>query len=552
MKLIKDVLLVLVAISTLSNCNSSDDPQLFKLIVNQGSGSGDYPEGRSVAIKASATPEGQQFDKWSGDTQYINSITSANATLTMPAKAVEVTATFKPIDLGPPIGITVDPAQTFQEIDGFGFFGAQDAWWGNANDMWNADWGTKVITDLGISIWRNEYYPPATENSPQDANWNKQKPVVEGLKAIADEHEVPLKFIFTVWSPPEALKWQATMSWAGDENATRSEGTVSTKNGGTLNPNKYNEYAQWIKDGIQLYKDAGIDLYALSLQNEPMFKQTFNSCQYTKAWYNELHNNVVPLIKQDFPNVKIFGSENMLEMEGASNNYPYFYHHAITNSATIDNIDIFAVHGYSDGLAPTSGSKLAESWTNHLEQFATPKNKKTWMTETSGYLESWNNSTTRPGALSLALDMHAAFYYGNASAWVWWQGSSLSTINEFNLMKGTTEVGKKYAISKHFFRYIRPGAKRVEAVSSDDNNIFVTAYTHATKATTTIVVINAGSTDKNIYVDGNGLAETFNMYRTNATTENCNLVSTITKGAANAFTIPAKTVLTLQAGGDPL
>ena len=137
--------------------------------------------------------------------------------------------------------------------------------------MWNQEWGEKVITDLGISIWRNEYYPPATPKANQDADWNKQKAVVEGLKQVADANNVDLKFTFTVWSPPESMKWLADFEWPGDVNATRGPGNVSTKNGGTLNPNMYNEFATWINDGVQLYKDVGVDVYALSLQNEPVF-----------------------------------------------------------------------------------------------------------------------------------------------------------------------------------------------------------------------------------------------------------------------------------------
>ena len=187
------------------------------------------------------------------------------------------------------------------------------------NCMWNDTWGEKVISDLGITIWRNEWFPPSIPGAAQDANWEKQKPVVLGLKAAADKYGVSLKNIVTIWSPPSDLKWQCNFTWAGDVKATRNEVSVSTKNGGTLNPNKYYEYADWLKTCIQSYKDEGISLYALSLQNELMFRQTFNSCMYTSSWYCDLLNNVVPKIKSSYPEVKIFVAENMLEMEGKDN-----------------------------------------------------------------------------------------------------------------------------------------------------------------------------------------------------------------------------------------
>lgn len=523
----------------------------FNLKVNNGSGSGTYPAGQVVTISANPAPFGQVFDSWQGDANLLDDATQTITNLTMPSRDAEVTAAFREIDLGEPVTVTIDKSSTHQTIDGFGFFGAYDVWWGNAADMWNADWGEMVITDLGITIWRNEYFPPATPNAGQDADWPKQKPVVEGLKAIADANDVDLKFIFTVWSPPEDLKWQSSFTWPGDENATRTEGLQTTKNGGTLNPNKYNEFADWLKDGIQLYEDAGVQLYALSLQNELMFTQTFNSCTYTFEWYNDLLKAVVPQIKADFPQVMIFGSENMLDMEGADINWPHFYHSNLkADAGASDQVDILAVHGYNDGVAPTSGSGLAERWTNHKEQFSNPMDKPAWMTETSGYADAWLGDGTTPGALNLAQDIHAGLYYGNMSGWIWWQGSELGSIGEYNLMNGTTS-GKKYHASKQFYRYIRPGAVRVGAASSDAENIFVTAYHHEEKGTHTIVIINSGTSDKLISVTGDDLPGTFDMYRTNAD-NNCDLISTIDAGPDKTFVLPAQSIVTLQAGGAPL
>jgi glucuronoarabinoxylan endo-1,4-beta-xylanase len=536
----------------LASCNGDDEIKSFTLTITNGTGSGVYPVGQSVTITAIAAEEGKEFDQWAGDPDVVINKLSPTTSLTMPAQNVALTATYRDIDYGTPVGITIDKSTKNQTIDGFGFFGAHDVWWGSASNMWNDAWGEKVISDLGITIWRSEYYPPATPTVGQDADWTKQKPVVEGLKAKADKYGVNLKFVFTVWSPPADLKWQSNFSWPGDANATRIEGPVSTKNGGTLNPNKYTEYANWLKDGIQLYKDAGVDLYALSLQNELMFTQTFNSCTYTFQWYNDMVKDVVPKIKSTYPNVKIFGAEHMLDMEGADINWPYFYHANLKADATASaNIDILAVHGYTDGVAPSSGSGLAERWTNHREQFSTPMSKPAWMTETSGYLDAWLGSTDKPGALSLAQDIHSGLYFGNMSAWVWWQGSETSGIGEYNLMNGTT-VGKKYYASKHFYRYIRPGAVRIAATSSETDEIFMTAYEHTANGTHTVVVINSGTVPKLIYLDGSGLPSTFSMYRTTAGDENCTLVGPVSVGLSNAFLIPAQSIITLQAGGDPL
>ncbi len=74
---------------------------LHALTVNSGSGSGLYMAGTEVAIVADAATEGQVFDAWTGDTAGIEDVNSVSTTLTMPAAAVEVTATYR--DESPPI-----------------------------------------------------------------------------------------------------------------------------------------------------------------------------------------------------------------------------------------------------------------------------------------------------------------------------------------------------------------------------------------------------------------------------------------------------------------
>ena len=445
--------------------------------------------------------------------------------------------------------ITLYKTIKYQTMEGFGFFGASDVWWASAGQLWNQEWAEKAINDLGITIWRNECFPPSITGENQDADWNKQKPVVQGLKAVADQAGVDLKFIFTVWSPPADMKINATMSWPGDGNATRGGTHNSAKNGGTLDPAKYVDYANWLKNAINQYKDLGIDVYALSLQNEPMFSQGFNSCIYTSQWYCDLLNNVAPLIKAEYPSVKIFGSENMLDMEGLDKNWPYFYHNLIKTKSA-DNIDILAVHGYSDGVNASSGSELAKMWTNHKEQFSAPMKKPAWMTETSGYLDSWIGTATKPGALGLAVDIYSGLNFGNMQGWVWWQGSQSDGIGEFNLMNKNT-VGKKYYASKHYYRFIRPGAVRVKS-SVDDQQIYVTSFEHPGKGTNTIILINTSDKGKSVSITGDNLPESYTIYLTTSGTENCKESGTVKSGAGNSFVIQAKSIVTLQSGGNPL
>jgi O-glycosyl hydrolase len=290
----------------------------------------------------------------------------------------------------------------------------------------------------------------------------------------------------------------------------------------------------------------------VSPQNEPFFVQGFNSCWYKQEWYPEMLIGAMSILKANYPDVKVFGSEGMLEMEAADNNWQWFYHKQILDSAAARaNVDILAVHGYSDGVAPTSGSTLGHLWQSHKQHFADPMGKKQWMTETSGYLDAWLGSSDQPGAFSLGLDMLSALNNGNVAGWVWWQGSenpgSTGGVGEFALMNGLVK-GKKYYVSKQFYRYIRPGAVRVGA-SSTNSSVFVSAYEHAGAGTHTIVLANTSTSAQSVSLGGTGLPASFTVYRTSSSENSVNAGEYAT---GSALSLPARSVTTLQAGGAPL
>ena len=63
--------------------------------VNAGGGDGSYPANTIVAIVADPPAAGQIFDRWTGDTSALADPTSAETFLTVPARAVTVTASYR-------------------------------------------------------------------------------------------------------------------------------------------------------------------------------------------------------------------------------------------------------------------------------------------------------------------------------------------------------------------------------------------------------------------------------------------------------------------------
>jgi fibronectin type 3 domain-containing protein/lysophospholipase L1-like esterase len=68
----------------------------YALTVYQGSGSGNYAAGAVVTVAANAAPSGYVFAGWTGNTGALANASSATTTLTMPATATSVQATYTP------------------------------------------------------------------------------------------------------------------------------------------------------------------------------------------------------------------------------------------------------------------------------------------------------------------------------------------------------------------------------------------------------------------------------------------------------------------------
>jgi hypothetical protein len=76
-------------------CSGTPQPTKYTLTVTGGTGSGQFAAGTATPIVAAAPASGKLFDKWTGDTAYVASTTSASTSVTMPEKAITLTATYK-------------------------------------------------------------------------------------------------------------------------------------------------------------------------------------------------------------------------------------------------------------------------------------------------------------------------------------------------------------------------------------------------------------------------------------------------------------------------
>lgn len=90
------------------------------------------------------------------------------------------------------------------------------------------------------------------------------KQIIPMIKAAQEESGRPMEFLLSPWSPPAFMKTNGEMN-----------------HGGSLKREYYQTWAEYFVRFIKAYREAGIEIGYLTVQNEPMAVQTWDSCIYT-------------------------------------------------------------------------------------------------------------------------------------------------------------------------------------------------------------------------------------------------------------------------------
>lgn len=439
--------------------------------------------------------------------------------------------------------VNINASQTFQTIEGFGGFGAKDVYWCNGS-FFNDAFINDVVNDLGLTIQRDEVPinfelindnndPAVTDLSKYNLTtfeWSTQPlgvriPYFKALKAAGVQ-----KFIATVWSPPLWMKNNNAIGNGTTNQASAPAYTTSpTSTTNQLRTDMYDEFAEMCAAYCKIFKQqVGIDLYALSIQNEPRFSQYYQSCVYNGTALHDLLKVVGKRFADDGLATKFFVPEDVGWFDGANG----LIQPVLADAVAREYVSFIATHGYAfDGV--TASSTDAQTWTN-MYNCGAPYNKPLWMTETSGFANNID------GAIKMAKAMYTAFTYGNVSAWVFWTLST-ATLNEYSLMSSNGEKSKRYYASKNFYRYVRPGALRIGA-SAKGAEVLPLAFEHSGDNSQTIVLINTTTDTKLIALTGAGLLAQYNLYQTSAT-DDCADKGTVASNAV--LSLPPNSVVTL-------
>nr|AAN07016.1 YnfF [Bacillus subtilis] len=277
-------------------------------------------------------------------------------------------------------------------------------------------------------------------------NWYKE---VETAKSAIKHGAIVFA---SPWNPPNDMV--ETFNHNGDTSAKR------------LRYDKYAAYAQHLNDFVNFMKSNGVNLYAISMQNEP---------DYAHEWTWWTPQEILRFMRENAGsiNARVIAPESFQYLKNISDPI-------LNDPQALRNMDILGTHLYG----------------TQVSQFPYPLfkqkggGKELWMTEVY-YPNSDNNSADRwPEALGVSEHIHHSMVEGDFQAYVWWY-----IRRSYGPMKEDGMISKRGYNMAHFSKFVRPGYVRIDATKNPEPNVYVSAYKGDNKVV--IVAINKNNTGVN-------------------------------------------------------
>jgi glucuronoarabinoxylan endo-1,4-beta-xylanase len=261
-----------------------------------------------------------------------------------------------------------------------------------------------------------------------------------------------------IWAAP----WTAPAVWKDNNSET---------NGGFLLVGHYDDWATRLAAFQSvLLANAGVNLYALSVQNEPDYTASYESMLYTYPQMTAFLKVLGPKVAALSPRPKII----LPETSSWANGFNYSGD-TLADAVAAPYLDIIGVHQYAGLAAPPNAAR------------------KIWETEMASF------DAFDPGifnGMGVAQWIHDSLTTGNVTAWhYWWlfghDGSNQGLIGENN---STSPPTKRFSTMGHYSKFVRPGYVRL-GTSAMPSGISLTAFRNLSSGQCVLVAINVNSFD---------------------------------------------------------
>jgi O-glycosyl hydrolase len=439
---------------------------------------------------------------------------------------------------------TINGGTTYQTMAGFGAsegFGQaetiQDA--SSAAQQQALNYLYSTTSGAGLTILRNEISADSGDTiEPNAPSSPTAAPSYVPLSSISDDQgqlwlaqtikaDYGVTNVFAdAWTAPAFMK---------THDSTDNGGTLCGVPSATCSSGDWRQaYANYLEQYAADYSAAGVPLSYVGPENEANLSPSYDGMVMTPAQTANLLDILGPTMASSGLSTQV----ECCATEGW--NYAQQYAAAIEADPTASSYTkVFTSHGYTQ--APTSP---LSGWSNPV-----------WETEWSTF-DSWDTAWddgTDASGLTWAQNIFAGLDEANLSAFLYWWGSSTPSSNGDNesliQINGSTVTpsGRLWAFA-NFSRFVRPGAVRIGATTSD-GNLTLDAFKN-TNNTVAVVALNTGTSADPVSFSlqstgiQNGAVVT--PYLTDSSSDVAAQATTTVSGGAFSYSLPARSLVTFE------
>jgi glucuronoarabinoxylan endo-1,4-beta-xylanase len=286
---------------------------------------------------------------------------------------------------------------------------------------------------------------------------------------------------------------------------------------GTMTSSQFSSYATHLNNFVSYMKNQGVDLYAISVQNEPDYASTW------LAW--------TPTLCHDF--ILNYGATITTKLISCESfNYAKSYYDPILNdSAALANVAVLGTHLYGTPVSSYPYSLFDQKGAG----------KERWMTE--HYTDSTTDANSWPNALGVATELHHAMVDGQFNLYTWWY-----IVRSYGPISTNGTVSKRGWCMAQFSKFIRPGFYRVDATATPSSGVYLSAYKSNTDVVVVVVNTNNSTSSLGVTINGSTISS-YDRFTTSSSKSLSNDGKVAASNGSLTLSLDAQSVTTLHGTG---
>lgn len=393
--------------------------------------------------------------------------------------------------------VTVNPAETKQTVIGFGggvvYY---QNWFTALPDSKKEALYDTAFTGLNLSMLR-------LGNWLQEDGAAVSEHDIEIVKAAKDRLGDHLKIEMSSWSAPANLKPSNDLNGSKDEN--KYDSTAATLKSSTSNAPYgnyvYKEFASWWKKSFLQYRNAGIEVDYVSMQNEPDMFADYEETLFAPSETGTLagYAEAIAALRDTMNTVnnppKLIGPEPL----GIGYNTFQKYMNPLDKA----DLDAYAYHLYHAGNGNDNSALnyvSPENYRTPMSEIAKDySDKPIIMTEFCNMLGYERESDM----VGLAHIMQVGFSSGNLSAYIAWelmwgegkgQLIGVCTNGWGKCTEDKVTINPEYHALRHYSKFVNPNWNVISS-STTESALKTVAFASSDKDSISLIIINTGKSE---------------------------------------------------------